>query len=635
MVAISSYTIDVAYRFDQKSIRQVDKAMKLLEKKMKTFSSKMKASLTVDISKFNVNQKKLNVVLGDALDRASMTTAFEINRFSINQSRLNRSMQTAVSRATSSTSASVEPRVRGTRGGTSASHLMAGGAGGLISRAWLPAVGLGAVGYGLGAVNTRNQEVVAAQLQTQAVSQAFGGTAQQGQQSFDWLRKQAERVGFNYLQAAPDFNTLTANLLGAGGTVEQSKNIFKGFSEYGRVNKLSAARQNLVFNALSQIAGKNALQAEELTRQLGNSLPGAKNIFAQAWQRKIGGNLTGQEAIAALEAAMKKGLVKGDILNYAADIASAQAAPGLTTASKASQAEQARYQNTVNDMAIVASNSGVEEDFARIFRTLNSGLSESSSLVKSLANGFNEATKWADDLVLFPQDFMRALEGRDSVVADWLGKEGTAQVRADWESIKNSINTISSGSGPAWFPSLKDTTKEIASYMRVIGALSGGDFSGFGGALKGIGESYLNKVTMAGRGGANFLLRAGANLIGTEAYQFTGFGSEDPNRYISPSLANQAQAAAGFTMPLVKYDPFTNQEFNQPDPFKYNPYSEQNSPNAFGTKAASLNMSLDVSIDTSESSTFKEGLKNTLKKAVSDFVKDEYGVATLQFPATE
>jgi hypothetical protein len=330
-----------------------------------------------------------------------------------------------------------------------------------------PAIALGLGGYGLNALNKRNQEVVSAQLQTQAVITGNGGTAEQGEKSFDWLRKTANRVGFNYLDASSDFNVLTSNLLGSGGTVAQSQNIFKGFAEYGRVNKLSPARQKLVFNALSQIAGKDKLQAEELTKQLGNSLPGAKNIFAQAWQQKIGGNLTGSEAIIALEAAMKKGQVRGDILNYAANIASQKAQPGLVKASQASQAEQARYQNAVSDMAIVASDAGVEEGFARIFRTLSAGLNESGDLVKKLAEGFNEATKWADDLALFPQSFIRALEGKDSLVADWLGVDKTAQLRKDWTDIKQIFTDISTIKFD-FLPTLEATAREIASIMSAI-----------------------------------------------------------------------------------------------------------------------------------------------------------------------
>lgn len=460
---IAKYTIGTSIVFPASEMARFDAQLRILESKMKTSGEKMKMFFNLNLSKFSVNQSSMNRVLGTALDIASTTAVFRIERFVVDQSRLNMALGGAMAKA------SAVATVRTSGGAGTATKVAATGGmiGGGLSRFYGPALALGLGGYGLGSLNKRNQEVVAAQLQTQAVSLANGGTAQQGEESFNWLRNQANRVGFNYLDASSDFNVLTSNLLGSGGTVAQSRNIFKGFAEYGRVNKLSPARQKLVFNALSQIAGKDKLQAEELTKQLGNSLPGAKDIFAQAYQQQTGGNLKGSAAIIALEAAMKAGTVRGNILDVAATIASQRAAPGLNKASQASQAEQARYQNAVSDTAILASNSGVEEGFARIFRTLTAGLSESNGLVRTLAEGFNEATKWADDLLLFPQSFVRALEGKDSLVADWLGIDKSSQLVQDWKTIQEIFTNIGTIKFD-FLPTLESTAREIAMILNQI-----------------------------------------------------------------------------------------------------------------------------------------------------------------------
>lgn len=495
---VADYFASFGLRIDKSSVAKADATLDRLEARLNgigkgggfrlgRFSinqAKMDAALdkalaaaslksVFNITKFDVNQTALNIALGTALDIASARNVFHISRFNVDQSHLNSQMINAMANAAriASATTSLRPRIANSampneRAVSRRSAAATGGIAGGLSRVYAPALGLALGGYGLSSLNQKNQEVVAAQLQSQAVSQAFGGTAEQGTENFQFLRNLGNKVGFNYVKASPDFNNLMSNLLGAGGTQEQARNIFKGFAEYGRVNKLSAARQNLVFNALSQVAGKNALQAEELTKQLGNSLPGAKSLFAEAYQRKIGGSLTGQESIAALEAAMKKGQVKGDILNYAAQIASERAQPGLTKASQASQAEQAKYQNTVSDLAVVASDAGVEEGFARIFRTLNAGLSESNDLVKTLAEGFNDATKWADDLLLWPQSFIRALEGKDSLVADWLGVDRTQELIKDWNNIKNIWDQLTSGPTPEWLPTLEATSKELAAVLK-------------------------------------------------------------------------------------------------------------------------------------------------------------------------
>lgn len=479
MTGIAKYFAEVGIKVDNSQLRKVDLYLQALETKLTKYKGKANG-FSLGISSFTVDQKKLDVALGTALDVASKTVSFEVSRFVVNHRNLQAALGGASRRAgvLGSTGGFGQPplsasewtsrrrvtqaeaalrheralelaeirgagRIGGGRSSRSAA-VAGGGIAGGISRLYGPAIALGLGGYGLSNLNQRNQAVVAAQLQTQAVSTGNGGTAEQGEQSFDWLRKTANRVGFNYLDASGDFNVLTSNLLGSGGTVAQSQNIFKGFAEYGRVNKLTPAKQKLVFNALSQIAGKDKLQAEELTKQLGNSLPGAKSIFAEAWQKKTGGNLTGSKAIQALEAAMKKGEVRGDILNYAADIASERSQSGLEKASQASQAEQGRFQNSVSDLAIVASNAGVEEGFARIFRTLRQGLEESNDLVETLSRGFNQATQVWSELFLIPQDIQRMFDGKDSVVADWLwgkGKQGEDTL-ANMIEIRNLFTNI-------------------------------------------------------------------------------------------------------------------------------------------------------------------------------------------------
>jgi len=441
------------------------------------------AKLTFNISKFDVHQGAMNLALGTALDIASTRNTFQISRFHIDQGHLNAALITAMREAAlvASRAATLRPNVRTNpvgginEGGVRARHAAAaGGIAGGLSRVYAPALALGLGGYGLSELNQRNQQVVSAQLQSQAVVQQAGGTAEQGQASFQYLRKEADRIGFNYLEASGDYNKLISGLTGSGVSVGESQKVFSGFAELARVNKLDKSTQNRLFRALSQVAGKGKLQAEELTGQIAEALPGGTALFAQAYQDQLKatgkgkGDLTGQAAIQALLAGTKKGIVSSDILTYAGAAASQRANAGgaFDSAKTASQAEQQRYQNAVSDLAVVASDAGVEEGFARIFRTLNAGLGESDSLVKRLAEGFNDATKFADDLLLFPQSFTRALEGKDSLVADFLGVDKTQQLIKDWNQIKTIWDQLTSGPTPSWLPTLEATSKELAAVLR-------------------------------------------------------------------------------------------------------------------------------------------------------------------------
>ncbi len=212
---------------------------------------------------------------------------------------------------------------------------------------------------------------------------------------------------------------------------------------------------------------------EELTGQLAESLPGAVSLFAEAYQRQTGGNLGGTESIQALQAAMKKRLVKGDILNTAANIASERAAPSLAMSARTSQSEQARFQNTVNDLVRLANQNGVESGYARLFKTFNDGLGESGNLVKNLSQGFDELTKKVRLLYLIPQSFTRMLEGRDSFITDLIGGENAETIRTSIKIITDSWNDLKKSFGETgWTDYLKTTLAELQGILNNIARFS-------------------------------------------------------------------------------------------------------------------------------------------------------------------
>lgn len=519
---VAKYFSSIGFEIDKKSITQVQRTFANIEARLGAFSRKMSKGLKIDfnISNFSVDQRKLNRVIGDALDIASTRTTFEVSRFAVNDRNLQAALMRAGQRAgsalnrTASTGPESHPSRRGGR--VTAGVGFVGGA----SRFLAPALALGAGGYGLSQLNQRNQQVVSAQLQSQAVVQQAGGTAAQGVDSFQYLRREGNRIGFNYLEASGDYNKLISGLTGSGVSVEKSQKVFSGFAELARVNKLGKAEQNRLFRALSQVAGKGKLMSEELTGQIAEALPGGTALFAQAYQKQIGGSKTGSEAIQQLLADMKAGKVKSDILTFAGEAASQRANQGgaLASASTASQAEQGRYQNVVSDLAVVASNNGVEEGFARIFRALSTGLSESTRLVEQLSRGFNEATIWTSKLLLFPQSFIRALEGRDSIVADWLGAKQVDELQSDWSEIQASLSSIWSMGNPSWLPGLKDVAQNLKDAFGIAGGIS----QRFRETSSVIGQIYADgEDPLAGASSAAWFGLKAAGSLGTE---FAGKG---------------------------------------------------------------------------------------------------------------
>lgn len=526
---VASYWASLGFKVDQKELRKVDATFKQLEARLRNFGKLANKNLkiTFDIGKFNIDQQKLNVALGNALDIASLRNSFQVSRFSVDQQALNRSLATATQIASRQARVNVRATAGSLRdnvGGISSRHAVAaGGIGGIAARAYGPALALAGGGYGASWLNRRNQEVVSAQLMTQAVVQQAGGTKEQGMESFDWLRNQANRVGFNYLDAAPDFNKLVSGLAGAGMSVETSQETFKGFAELSRVNKLDKTSQNRLFRALSQVAGKNQLMSEELTGQIAEALPGGVALFAEAYQRQTGGNLTGTEAIQALRDAMENRKVKGNILPVAAQIASEKAASGLSAASKASQAEQARAQNALNDRAITASNAGVEEGFARLFKTFAVVLNESGPLVEKMAQGFNNISLYASSALLSVQSITRFFQGRDSLLGDKLFPDEESQAKAflfleNFKSLMTEMDKLTSNIYNGWsmlldklgsskvLDAFNTSLSIMANAAGVFNNLAEGNVSGAVDAAKSVGQNYLNTVTLPGRTGANAIL---------------------------------------------------------------------------------------------------------------------------------
>lgn len=677
---IASYWAGLSFRIDRKEIRKVDTHLKQIEDKLKKFNKKLTKSFSLQISKFDIDDKKLNIALGNALDRASDKVVLEIKRFDIDRMALQRAMNTSgvsgpagrgfgntfinnrvlgsaewdrreaakqnswwerrnalredeARRAAERSGGPQRPGNSSFRGGDRTTMFGAGGVAGLASRAYLPIIAGASPFFLAGMASKANEQVVAAKLQTQAVTQAYGGTKELGNENFEWLKGQANRVGFSWIDAAPDFNVLMSNLLGSGGTNEDARTVFKGFAEYGRVNKLSDARQQLVFNALGQVAGKDKLQAEELTKQLGNSLPGAKSIFAEAWQRKTGGRLTGGEAIIALEAAMGDGLVRGDILTYAAQVASEKAAPGLSAASQAAQAERNRFKNARMQGAEWASEAGLETGFGRLWRSFTAALLESKPAIESMARAFDEISKYISFATLLPQSIKRAFEGRDSWVADMIGQSNVDMIRSFMDGMKDLGKEIKTTLGFAvdgWKMIFDEFGDEMLSFINGIKNVLLYTFkalnSFLAGDLKG-GTNSLGAVraTLAGQSQTDIEAVA-SGKAGIPSLTETFMGDKAAWQYTPPAMMFDFMSG----LYAGGWDKFKSTEFSQTFSKSADQYQQQkmNYVNASGgtnvlpgintPTQTTVEVKMDVNISAANPEDFNEKFKEKFKDVLTE-----------------
>ena len=156
---------------------------------------------------------------------------------------------------------------------------LAGSIGGPIGTA--VGVGLGAVAEGIGFAGeaaTYASEIKKLQIALKGVTK--------DQKTFEKglavIKKTSKDLNVPIAASTKQFTTLSASVLGAGGTIEDAELVFTGVSNAIKATGGSADDVQSAIRAMSQIFGKGKVSAEELQGQLGERLAGAVVKFAEA-----------------------------------------------------------------------------------------------------------------------------------------------------------------------------------------------------------------------------------------------------------------------------------------------------------------------------------------------------------------
>ena len=111
---------------------------------------------------------------------------------------------------------------------------------------------------------------------------ALAGSDVGGAQQIEYLRKETQRLGQDFVTAAEAYKNLFSAGVGAGMGTDQIQQIFSSVLEAGTVLGSSQQQMQGALMALEQMISKGKVSMEELRRQLGNALPGAMQIAAKA-----------------------------------------------------------------------------------------------------------------------------------------------------------------------------------------------------------------------------------------------------------------------------------------------------------------------------------------------------------------
>lgn len=299
-------------------------------------------------------------------------------------------------------------------------------------------------------------------------------------------------------------------------------------------------------------------------------MPGTLPAFAEALQRMRGTNLNQEQAMEALYATLAPGknINTKELAPFLAQVLRERAAPKLNVAMRTSQAQQARFQNTTADMAILASSSGLEAGFSRLFRALNDGLKEAGPMIESLARGFDNVTKGVSSALLVVQSFQRFFQGRDSAIGDMLfPTEQKRQAAFEWlESMKGFLQEMNGLiqlsydgwkqlldllDGSAVLQKMTNALNTVTNGLGVINDIADGNMSGARDKATAAVRGYVNTITAPGRTGFNAVAGGGRDYL-NETFglnladpRLSPFGGYDPAQATARYRSSEKQAGQG------------------------------------------------------------------------------------------
>ena len=220
----------------------------------------------------------------------------------------------------------------------------------LTWRSVMGSLGLGALTYEV--VNQTKAIIDAgnASVKYSAALKAVTGTNESAADEMRFVREEADRLGVSFIALLGPYAQITAAARGTALEGANTRDIFKAVIEAARVFGLSADDTEGVLRAIAQMMSKGTVQAEELRGQLGDRLPGAFKLAAQAMGKT--------------EAEFNKMLDTGQIL--AADMLPKLAtelhktvSAGLVDAQHSPAAEFERLGNALTDLKTTIAKSGL------------------------------------------------------------------------------------------------------------------------------------------------------------------------------------------------------------------------------------------------------------------------------------
>jgi tape measure domain-containing protein len=235
--------------------------------------------------------------------------------------------------------------------------------------------------------------------QLQAVTEATGTF----DQSLAFVDNLANRFNVPLTSAREGFVKLFASMQPAGFDQGQIENLFTGISKAAATFGLSADKVDRVNYAFAQMASKGQIMSEELKGQLGDVLPGALSLFADAAQMSV------PEFSKAMEDGAFKGKAMEQVLDNVAILLNTKFGPSAQGAAKTLQGAVNQIQN---NLTLMYESFGpiVDAAAAAFGPQINSLIKDVAETMKVLTGTFTQAGEGFDTLSPRAQAFYAAIQ---------------------------------------------------------------------------------------------------------------------------------------------------------------------------------------------------------------------------------
>lgn len=256
------------------------------------------------------------------------------------------------------------------------------------------------------ALNTYNQR----QAMVNGLMVANKGDRAATASDLAYIKSEADRLGIAINQLGGGFTKFSVAAAGAGVSSYNTKKIFTSVAEAGRVMNLSAEDSNGIFLALTQMMSKGKIQAEELRGQLGERLPGAFNLMAEALGVTVG----------ELNNMLDKGqvLANEDTFVKFADVMTAKFSGQLPAALRSLSSDLGRLQNAWQESQLIFAENGFADSIQYAAKALTDFLksAEGQTALKALAQEVGALIMLFTDIASFVSTASSNLVGLGDIV---------------------------------------------------------------------------------------------------------------------------------------------------------------------------------------------------------------------------